>query len=322
MCVFIASHHVCKCIHCSIVYIEIKKELAQCKDDLNIAIEAKEAAVTAAANNSSHQVAVASDYDQLKDKLEARNDALARSNETIASLKMDLMTTQHAMELANKEAESANLRIKSITGSLNELKDSSSRVKELEMALNDKDIAAAGLERDLRSTLQDLTNAQNKLMEAEKLKNSANHELDELNAVVKGMDKEISRLENDLKVAREKETGYEILHAELNHAKNALAEKDSSSDSLGNDLIEKDKELEQLRASIKELQKDVLVRETKQNDTSNSLQMLQNEMTRIQDDLNKATSHNSKLEADLSSLQGMYTSTNLTFIINEIATRT
>ena len=165
---------------------------------------------------------------------------------------------QHA-ELA-KDTESAHLKLISVKENI-KLKDSTSilqpKVTELERASEVKNETISSLEGELRATLQNLTNVQNKLLESEKLKNSGNHELDELNTVVKGMEEETNRLKKELETANNKETqltsrandalaryhsgiaGFELLQEELERAQDKLNDMESKTKSTDNELQKK-----------------------------------------------------------------------------------
>ena len=321
----------------------MSQELSQSRDDLKIAAaEAKEAHEM---STRSSQLVSKADYLELEEQLAERDAAIMESNVATFALKQDLATAQHAAELAKKDTESAHLKLISVQENFDKLEDSTSilqpKVTELERASEVKNEAISSLEGELRATLQNLTNVQNKLLESEKLKNSGNHELDELNTVVKGMEEETNRLKKELETANNKETqltsrandalaryhsgiaGFELLQEELERAQGKLNDMESKTKSTDNELQKKaaeskylTSECDKLRSELSKMQKshaekdsklDSIVNDFKEKDKE--LEQLRDLIKQIQSDLILEESKRKDTSDSLHVLQKKFTAT-------------
>ena len=114
---------------------------------------------------------------QLQEKLTTKAEDLVQCHETIAALKLELATAEHAVENTKLRLDSTESRLDTL--------------QEVEKSVADKDATITALQGDIRTTLESLAVAQQKLHETDRLKKAGDHELDELNTVVKGIQEDI-----------------------------------------------------------------------------------------------------------------------------------
>ena len=98
-------------------------------------------------------------------------------HETISALKLELATAEHAVESTRLQLDSTESRLDAL--------------QEVEKSVADKDTTITALQGDIRTALEGLAVAQQKLHETDRLKKAGDHELDELNTVVKGIQEDI-----------------------------------------------------------------------------------------------------------------------------------
>ena len=167
---------------------------------------------------------------------------------------------------------------------------------------------------------EELASAEKKLLEKDNIRKSVEQGLQKKITEAKFHASECEKLRHDLssmsKIIAEKEgkdslfiymhpyirtytSVYALMHLRIN------LHLDEHGDMI-NALKDKDKELEQLRDLIKQIQSDLLIEEMKQKDANDSLNVLEKEMNATRTALDKARAETNQLSTDLSSLQGKY----------------